>query len=509
MRDVIRRILILSHRYLGILISLLFVVWFASGIVMIYTGSMPQLTPKERLHRLPRLDLSRVKISAAEAAQNADASAARIVLLSVMDRPAYRFEGSWPETVFADTGEILQAIDADQGRVIASRFAGQPLQRVHYLHTVHEPDQWTLQRDRDLPLFKFRIDDAAATELYVSQRTAEVTVLTTRGTRALAWIGTIPHWFYFSALRNNAPLWYRIVVWTSALGCMLAVLGLVLAVTQFRRTKPFSLATAIPYRGWMRWHYILGAVFGVFALTWVFSGLLSMEPFEWTNATGLEVSPDVFSGGPPDLSQFGPIDAAALQRLVPGRAVKELEFLRIQDEHYYGVHAAAATPAQLKAERAYKPYSVTGRSQPERLLVNASTWSLRTEPFSEESLLSRLQAAVPETPVVEHTLLTEYDSYYYSRGREAPLPVLRVKFADPMRTWCYIDPQSSELLAQVHRLNRVERWLYNGLHSLDFSFWYGRRPLWDAGVILLCLGGLATSVIGFCLGIKRLSRPLS
>ena len=48
--------------------------------------------------------------------------------------------------------------------------------------------------------------------------------------------------------------------------------------------------------------------------------------------------------------------------------------------------------------------------------------------------------------------------------------MLRVKFADPLETWVYVDPGESELLAPMHRLNRVERWLYNGLHSLDFAF---------------------------------------
>ncbi len=41
----LRRFLVLSHRYLGIALSLLFVMWFASGIVMIYAGGMPQLSP--------------------------------------------------------------------------------------------------------------------------------------------------------------------------------------------------------------------------------------------------------------------------------------------------------------------------------------------------------------------------------------------------------------------------------------------------------------------------------
>ncbi len=112
---------------------------------------------------------------------------------------------------------------------------------------------------------------------------------------------------------------------------------------------------------------------------------------------------------------------------------------------------------------------------------------------------------LPDVPIAEQQLLSEYDSYYYSRDRQTPLPVLRVKFNDPAQTWVYIDPEMSQVLAQVHKLNRVERWLYNGLHSFDFAFWYD-SPAWDVAMILLCLGGLASSGIGLMLGIRRLRR---
>jgi len=151
-------------------------------------------------------------------------------------------------------------------------------------------------------------------------------------------------------------------------------------------------------------------------------------------------------------------------------------------------------------------YGSAGPAEQDRLLVAAKTLEVRRQPFSTESLMTRLRGAVPDVPVVEEQLLTDYDSYYYSRARQAPLPVLRVKFADPAQTWFYVDPETSRVLAQVHRLNRLERWLYNGLHSLDFSFWYNRRPWWDIGTIALLLGGLASSGIGLFLGIKRLWR---
>lgn len=500
--QIIRRFLILSHRYLGIALSLLAIMWFATGITMMYVGGMPRLTPQLRLDRLPELDLSRVTLSPSEAADKAGGGG-RAQLLTVMERPAYRIGGT---TVFADTGDLLDEATLAQSRTIASRFMDLPEEKVRHVATLTSTDQWTLGQSRDLPLHKFRVDDEEATELYVQPLTGEVVTLTTGKTRGFAWISTIPHWLYFAALRDNQPLWYRTVVWTSGAVCVLAVLGLLLGFTQFRKTRPFQLSKAIPYSGWMRWHYVTGVVFGVFTLTWAFSGMLSMEPFAWTNAEGIDVPRNALTGGPVDLNQFARMDAGTWNRALDGRAIKQVDFVRIEDGHYYVVRQAARdeTAAQ-KRERLHQPYYVTGRAEQDRVLVAADTLEARQEPFSAESLVDRLKKAVPDAPIVESALLREYDSYYYSRRRQTPLPVLRVKFGDPAQTWVYIDPEMGQVLATIPKLARIERWAYNGLHSLDFAFWYESR-LWDVGMITLLLGGLATSCLGFVMGVKRLRR---
>ena len=492
MASLLHRWLILVHRYLGIPLSLLFVVWFASGIVMMYTRDMPRLTPELRLERLPELDFDRIALPPAAAARRAYLAATprSASLLTVMGRPAYRFDGV---TVFADTGERLGEVGPAAAAAVASRFTGRSPDLVRYAGTLAQPDQWTLVERAQLPLHRLVVDDEAATELYVSPRTAEVVMLTTRRSRALAWMGAIPHWIYFTALRTNQPLWYDVVVWTSTLGCLLAVLGLVLGVTQFRWRRPRGdvrwtggLRARIPYAGWMRWHYLTGIVFGFVTLTWVFSGLLSMDPYAWNSAGGLEVPRDALSGGRIELARFPAPEGGAWERVTDGRPVKEIELLRIQDDPYYAVHVGA------------RP-----------LLLAADTLRFK-EPFSPDSLLKRLTAAVPGVPVIESELLADYDAYYYARGssrqRQAPLPVLRVKFGDPMNTWVYVDPALGRVVAREHRFTRVERWLFNGLHSLDFAFWYDRRPLWDVGVIALSLGGLASSGIGLWLGCGRIRR---
>src|SRR2546426_5975011 len=106
----LRKWTILIHRWLGIVLSLLFVVWFISGIAMIYAGGMPSLTRETRLEHLPPLDLSKVKLNPSEAVEKAELGRppAVVTLLNVMDRPAYRFGGSDPVTVFADTGDLLE-----------------------------------------------------------------------------------------------------------------------------------------------------------------------------------------------------------------------------------------------------------------------------------------------------------------------------------------------------------------------------------------------------------------
>jgi hypothetical protein len=509
-----RKSVILAHRYLGIALSLLFVVWFASGITMMYAGGMPRLIPDERLERLTPVDLRAVRLTPSEAAQKAEVESAPSTLLTVMDRPAYRVSGF---TVFADNGEILEEVDAKQAATIVSRFMNVPASQITHLGTISEPDQWTIGQSRQMPLHKFQLHDPARTQLYVSAWLADVTMMTTRRSRTLAWLGTIPHWFYFSALRANQPLWYQIVVWTSGLGVVLAMLGLILGVTQYRwsRPRPFAKgleaqgrpSNGIPYSGWMRWHYITGVVFGVFTLTWVFSGMLSMEPYGWATQPGLQIPRDAFSGGAVDPARFAAMDPVKWDQVMAGRdAIKEIEFLRIHDEPYYGVRTARTLTEPWRRERLHQPYNVSGRLQGNRIFVHAETLAVREEPFGADAILARMKQAVPDVPVVEAQLLQEYDSYYYSRGRQTPLPILRVKFADPDQTWVYVDPEVSQVVARIHKLDRVERWIYNGFHSLDFSFWYDRRPLWDIGVLTLMLGGLASSAIGFYLGIRRLRR---
>ena len=485
---ILRKWLILVHRYLGIAVCLLVLMWFVSGIAMIYAGGMPRLSPQERLAHMPPLDLGRVRLTPIEAAVKADLAGAvgPAVLLTIMARPAYRFNVGGPVNAFADTGEVLDEISEPQSLAIAGLFMNLPMAAIHHVAVLNVPDQWTIGQSQ-MPLHKITVDDRARTELYVSGPLAEVVMQTTRDTRALAWVAAIPHWLYFRALRTNGLLWTRVVLWTSSVAFVAAFLGLVLGVTQFR----------VLYASWMWWHYVTGAIFGVFTLTWLLSGFLSLEPIPWfaRGGGGLGIL-ETLGGGPPDLRAFPPMDETAWRTLLQGRQVKEIEFCRLQDKPYYCIRGSAGSPAEGPEGR---------RADTGPLLVAIDPLRMRREAFSRESLMERVVRGYPDAPIVDAQMLSSYDAYYYDRNHDRPLPVLRVKFGDADATWIYID-WMSRFAGRFTRRQRVERWVYHGFHSLDFPFWYDKRPLWDIVVIVLCAGGAFLSAIGTVIGFKRLRR---
>src|SRR5258708_7430322 len=150
-----------------------------------------------------------------------------------------------------------------------------------------------------------------------------------------------------------------------------------------------------------------------------------------------------------------------------------------------------------------EPYYL-GRETPSvvRLLraIGDSPGCLTQMPLDQLAKASR--RAEGEAAAVSIDTLTSYDSYYYDRKYQKPLPVVRVRLADSKKTWLYVNPDSALIQARYTDRSRWERWLYNGLHSLDFPFLFYHRPLWDLVVIILSIGGCALSVTGIVLTVR-------
>ncbi len=72
------------------------------------------------------------------------------------------------------------------------------------------------------------------------------------------------------------------MIWSSGTGAAGALMGVVIGTWMSSPRKKYRIdgkPTSFPYRGQKRWHTILGLVFGIAAVTWAFSGMMSLDHF--------------------------------------------------------------------------------------------------------------------------------------------------------------------------------------------------------------------------------------
>ncbi len=234
----------------------------------------------------------------------------------------------------------------------------------------------------------------------------------------------------------------------------------------------------------MRWHHYAGLIFGIVTTTWIFSGLLSMDPWDWHPSTAPTREQRArVAGGSIAVSD---LSLENLRKAIDAYAPhhpKEIEITRFRG-HYY----AAASDGIVSFDE--PQFGALDQLAPD-LVVGAA------------------HMAMADVPIEGVSWLDDYDAYYYDRDRALSLPVLRVRYADPQKTWLYFDPKHGTIARKEERLTRLNRWLYHGFHSLDFPFLYYQRPLWDIVVIVLSIGGIALSATTLSASWRRLKRNVS
>jgi hypothetical protein len=308
----------------------------------------------------------------------------------------------------------VAAVDAKFALKSAAAFASPAEAR--YRDLVDE-DAWTHSKalDGHRPLHRVDIDDEARTLLYVSGRTGEVVRRASATERQWGWIGAWLHWLY--PFRGGAVdrWWTEIIIYTSLAGALLGVTGLVSGILRWRR-RPYPHGSRSPYRDWlMRWHHWLGLAFGLLLLTWIVSGLLSVNPWQ------------VFDSGAP---------RPQLAKLV-------LVCRRPADETRRALHCFNASPgyrfgnwnggpwaARPLCSLAMAPGVAACRAP--RLIA------LPFEAHELDALRAAGESMLPDARVSGARLQSAYDWYYYDRATHSmtghvgrPLPVLVLEFDDP------------------------------------------------------------------------------
>ncbi|WP_407469951.1 PepSY domain-containing protein [Xanthomonas campestris pv. raphani] len=296
--------LVWLHRWTGVAFCLMFAVWFASGLVLAFVP-FPSLSPQQRWSAAERIDLSRLMVAPAQALRSLrDATALRLV--SIGGRPSY-VVGSTTATVAVDgiDGQVRGVLPPEAAGAIAAAFGHAAVRR---LDGPLDYDQWSVHQKFDpwRPLYRAALQDDLGTVLYVSARTGEVVQRTRASERAWNWVGSVPHWLYFTQLRRSFTAWDRTVWWLALAALCSASAGTVLGVYRTWQRAHSPKPAWSGFRGWLRWHHGLGLIAAVFVLGWIFSGWLSMDHGR------------LFSKGIPDPAQVARYAGAPLPTVLAG-----------------------------------------------------------------------------------------------------------------------------------------------------------------------------------------------
>jgi hypothetical protein len=261
------------------------------------------------------------------------------------------------------------------------------------------------------------------------------------------------------------------------------VLGLYLGIAQFKRGRGGRVS---PYRGWFYWHHIAGLVFGVVTLTWVVSGTFSMNP--WGFLEG---------GGGNERARLAgePIAWADVRN--------SIEALKVNPPQG-AVQIASAPFAGRLFWLARKNDGATVRLDAEG----------RPAPVMMADLVAASERLAEGSSIESRETIVAPDAYYFDfsiaeRSDAPPFPVYRVILNDAEHTRYYVSPETGQLLSKIDANGRGERWLFDGLHRLDFAQALRWRPLWDIVMLVLLLGGIGVTATGTYLALSRIKRDLT
>jgi PepSY-associated TM region len=475
MLDAMMRGLILLHRWLGVAFCLLFAMWFASGIVMLFV-SYPVMPETERFAGLAPLNVDGVVRRPAEAvAVSGIAVATRVRLLQRSDGPIY--------VVSAGSAmKAVRAVDLSDGTVTSAQLAlklaidyahrrGQAEAKAQFA-ALAPYDQWTLSAafDAHRPLYRVALNDSLGTELYVSSTTGEVVLETVSWQRRWNYPGSVAHWIYPMALRSHPAAWSRLVWWLSLLALIGATTGAVIGLVRIEINGGYPRS---PYGGWQAWHHGLGVCSMLFVWSWIFSGWLSMDD-------GL-----LFSTGRPTRAEATAIAGAPAWTVLSNNElrveddVREVEWFAFAGQIY---RRDRFEPNLQRLVRATPPAAATG----ERSYL---------EPDEVNAVASRL------APSCRPATAVPGDDNYAVVSSIPDAPVFRLICGNE---WFDIDASNGSVLQKLDPSRRIYRWLYGALHTFDIPAFTSRPALRTIMIAGLCGCGFVFSLTGVVIAWRRL-----
>ena len=425
------RLMLLMHRYVGIAIGTLILVWCLSGFVMMYVA-YPSMQSSDRLQGLSELRLTSC----------CDLSNSEFILDTVVQSISVEMLDDQPIIHVIDDYGLSQTLDLASG--MAMSFSEPAiLDRIGQIYASNRGwqtpgagswirvDQWTVngQFNWHRPLRKYSNDSGQ--EWYVSSATGEVVQVTRRAQRFWNWLGAVPHWLYPTALRQHPAVWAQIVIWATLIGLFLTFTGILIGVKHYRWR---STSKRSPYRGWALWHHLTGLMFGIITLTWLGSGLLSMNP--WGALESRDFSAEHYSINSADASIEDMLAVLESVAIPEGTVrIKSVNWLGDVNLLVYDRHGSMTR------------YSSSGH----------------IGEIPGDEIAAAAIAVRTDNAMIDY--LTDGDTYYYSHHEPREFPVYRLRYDDGERY--YISASTGQLVAAFDASRKTYRWLFAALHRMS------------------------------------------
>lgn len=481
----LKKILYSTHRVLGTVLSILFLMWFLSGFVMIY-HTFPKVAHQDKYLHMDALSGNiQSPDSVLQQLFNND-TIFKLSLKSYQNKPHFEVLNTQGSFRISATDSIaIQNNNTPQFSDIknyAQRWVDADIIQVD---TLNQLEQWIpfSYLKKDFPIYKFYFGDKNQHQLYVSGVSGEALQFTNNNNRFWAWLGAIPHWIYFTSLRQDSQLWMNVVITLSALGCIMCIAGIIMGIRSYiihyrRKNKWKSPYKKLSYK----WHHILGFVFGIFVFTFCFSGMMSLAdlPHWIVKVHNPSIQKSMMMPQPITIQNYK-LDTRKIVEAYPQR-VKSIEWASFGNLPLYKV-------------------VVDNRL----ITINASTDSVQTLQLNEEDIRRRISETHNEP--IHISLLTEYDNYYVGLTDHLPLPIYKIEVEDADKSTYYIAPNTGNI-RYFNTNDKVHRWLYQALHSYKTGFLSRHPVLWNILMWSTMLGGTLVSITGIYLSIKYIRRKI-
>ncbi len=474
------------HQITGCVIALFFLMWFVSGLVLIY-HPFPRLSEDQLYEKKEVLPSSLPDIQTIE--RQAGGKIKRLHLRQFQQQTLATVTTADSTFTFCCTDSLAEVkpITFDYLEKTAQDWVNAPILKVD---TLHERAQWVLysRYERVLPIYKFYFDDSEKHELFISGKNGDVQQLSTRSERIWAWFGAIPHKLYIPAVRKDLDLWKGFIT-VGALFCVLASLsgifvGFYVLMVRHRQTRRWES----PYRKrWFYLHHVVGLIFSFFLLAWGISGYFSMNRIpQWLiDSEGKYIFSQSSMWGKKSLSLNAyKLDYRQLKSVYPD--LKEVRWTHFRDIPAYEIIAGD-----------------------QELVIDASTTQVKELYIPQETVIAGLKHIHGDDVKYDISVLNEYDDYYLSRKHATgyTLPVYKILVDDNISSRYYVNPKTG-YVRYLNNNKMVRKWVFSGIHYLNIKWLIDRPVLWTICIWVLCLGCSFVCLSGAWLGYKYLKRKM-